>query len=106
MSKGCDSMQNNILDIPQESTLDTKFEVKIDHNNSSFYIDTLDDVSNKLSEDNNLINNIDTKTDCLALTVRDNYHMVVIKNFFKKSFRVSWKVALSIFTINFLNMFL
>lgn len=99
-------MQNNILDIPQESTLDTKFEVKIDHNNSSFYIDTLDDVSNKLSEDNNLINNIDTKTDCLALTVRDNYHMVVIKNFFKKSFRVSWKVALSIFTINFLNMFL
>lgn len=99
-------MQNNILDIPQESTLDTKFEVKIDHNNSSFYIDTLDDVSNKLSADNNLINNIDTKTDCLALTVRDNYHMVVIKNLFKKSFRVSWKVALSIFTINFLNMFL
>lgn len=99
-------MQNNILDIPQESTLDTKFEVKIDHNNSSFYIDTSDDVSNKLSEDNKLNNNIDTKTDCLALTVRDNYHMVIVKNLFKKGFRVSWKVALSIFTINFLNMFL
>lgn len=96
-------MQNNILDIPQESTLDTKFEVKIDNNNSYFYIDTLDGVSNN---DINLNNNIDTKTDCLALTVRDNYHIVVVKNLFKKGFRVSWKVALSIFTINFLNMFL
>lgn len=96
-------MPNNILDIPQESTLDTKFEVKIDNNNSCFYIDTLDGVSNN---DINLNNNIDTKTDCLALTVRDNYHIVVVKNLFKKGFRVSWKVALSIFTINFLNMFL
>ncbi|MCI8362705.1 MAG: hypothetical protein HFJ41_06270 [Clostridia bacterium] len=96
-------MQNNILDIPQESTLDTKFEVKIDNNNSCSYIDTLDGVSNN---DINLNNNIDTKTDCLALTVRDNYHIVVVKNLFKKGFRVSWKVALSIFTINFLNMFL
>lgn len=100
-------MKNNILDIPQESTIDTKFEVKMDHNNHSFYIDTSDNVSNKLSENNiNINNNIDTKTDCLALTVRDNYHIVVVKNFFKKGFRVSWKVALSIFTINFLNMFL
>lgn len=51
-------------------------------------------------------NNIDTTTNCLALTVRENYHMVVVKNAFKKSFRISWKVALSIFVINFLNMFL
>lgn len=94
-------MQNNILNIPQESTLDAKFEEPLNFANSS------NDVSNKLSENNvNINDNIDTKTDCLALTVRDNYHIVVIKNIFKKSFRVSWKVALSIFTINFLNMFL
>lgn len=94
-------MQNNILDIPPESTLDAKLEETLNFTNSS------NDVSNKSSENNvNINNNIDTKTDCLALTVRDNYHIVVVKNIFKKSLRVSWKVALSIFTINFLNMFL
>lgn len=51
-------------------------------------------------------NNIDNTTNCLALTVKENYHMVVIRNAFKKSCRVSWKVAVSIFVINFLNMFL
>lgn len=94
-------MQNNILNIPQESTIDTKLEEPLNFANSS------NGVSNKLSENNiNINDNIDTKTDCLALTVRDNYHIVIVKNIFKKSFRVSWKVALSIFTINFLNMFL
>lgn len=51
-------------------------------------------------------NNIDSTINCLALTVRENYHIVVVKNFFKKSFKVTWKIALSFFTINFLNMFL
>ena len=53
-----------------------------------------------------LNNDIDTATNCLALTVRENYQVVAVKNFLKKSFRVSWKIALSMFTINFLNMFL
>ena len=45
-------------------------------------------------------------SNCLALTVKEEYRITVIKNVFKKSFRVSWKIALSILTINFLNSFL
>ncbi|MBR6033409.1 MAG: hypothetical protein IKP28_01465 [Clostridia bacterium] len=45
-------------------------------------------------------------SNCLALTVKEEYRVVVFKNVLKKSFRVSWKIALSILTINFLNSFL
>ncbi len=49
---------------------------------------------------------LDSTTNCLALTVKEDYHIVVFKNFIRKSARISWKIALSIFTMNFLNMFL
>ena len=69
--------------------------------------DSSNDVTNSTATYSPTIdNNIDNTTNCLALTVRENYHMVVVKNAFKKSFRISWKVALSIFVMNFLNMFL
>ena len=51
-------------------------------------------------------NEIDASTNCLALTVKEDYHIVVFKNFFKKSARISWKIAISFLTMNFLNMFL
>lgn len=69
--------------------------------------DSSSDVTNSTATYSPTIdNNIDNTTNCLALTVRENYHMVVVKNVFKKSFRISWKVAVSIFVMNFLNMFL
>ena len=100
-------MKNEILNIPNESTLDTNFKEQIENTELQNENLSLNLVSDKLNdEENKLDNDIDTTTDCLALTVRENYHVVVVKNFFKKGFRVSWKVALSMFTINFLNMFL
>ena len=77
--------------------------------NNSDFVETLNDnlEDNMLEEKNNKINNqIDQKTDCLALMVRDSYHSLVVKNLFKKSARLSFKVALSVFAINFLNLFL
>lgn len=105
-------MKNEILDIPNESILDTNFKEQIEKEIQNIEVITYDSSSNIVSdnfnadEKNQLNNDIDTTTNCLALTVKENYHMVVIKNFFKKGFRVSWKVGLGIFTINFLNMFL
>ena len=45
-------------------------------------------------------------TNCLALTVREDYKITVVKNMFGKGARVSWKIALSILVMNFLNTFL
>ena len=100
-------MKNEILNIPNESTIDTNFEVQTENTELQNEISSLNAVSEQLNDSENELNNdIDTTTNCLALTVRENYHIVVVKNFFRKSFRVSWKVALSMLTINFLNMFL
>lgn len=102
-------MKNEILDIPNESTLDNNESnidsLSVDNISQNSILDETQEELN-LNKDDEINNNIDTTTNCLALTVRENYHIVVVKNFFKKTFRVSWKVALSIITINFLNMFL
>lgn len=60
-----------------------------------------DDINN-----NNNDNNIIESTNCLALTVVKEYKLTVIKNVFKKSCKLTWKIALSIITMNFLNTFL
>lgn len=100
-------MKNEILNIPNESAIDTNFEVQTENTELQNEDLSLNTVSSQLDDEKNELNNdIDTTTNCLALTVRENYHIVVVKNFFRKSFRVSWKVALSMLTINFLNMFL
>lgn len=84
----------------------------LDNNNSINPILTVNDSNNEeilnkpVDSLSSIDDNIDNTTNCLALTVKENYHLVVVKNAFKKSCRVSWKVAVSIFVINFLNMFL
>ena len=59
-------------------------------------------IDNDINNDNNIIE----PTNCLALTVVKEYKLTVIKNIFKKSGRLTWKIALSIITMNFLNTFL
>lgn len=49
---------------------------------------------------------IEGNTNCLALTVKKEYKLVVIKNMVKKGLKVSWKIALSTFVMNFLKAFL
>lgn len=44
-------------------------------------------------------------TNCVALTVRKDYKLTIVKNIAKKGAKMSWKVALSIAVINFLNTF-
>ena len=45
-------------------------------------------------------------TNCVALTVRKDYKLVIAKNIAKKGAKMSWKVALSMLVMNFLNTFL
>lgn len=98
-------MRNGILEVHDELKLENSMSA-----NTSEIKNTPNDINSNLNINSDiereLNNDIDTATNCLALTVRENYQVVAVKNFFKKSFRVSWKIALSMVTINFLNMFL
>lgn len=54
-----------------------------------------------LSENNSDI----PEPNCLALTVRKDYNLTIIKNIFTTSGRMSLKIALSTLVLNFLRMF-
>lgn len=45
-------------------------------------------------------------TNCLAMTVKKDYNLVVFSNAIKKGARITWKVILSAFVINVLNLLL
>ncbi len=45
------------------------------------------------------------ETNCLALTVRKNYNLAIVKNSIFTTLRLSWKVALSTFLLNVLKLF-
>ncbi len=45
------------------------------------------------------------ETNCLALTVRKNYNLSIVKNGIFTTLRMSWKVALSTFILNVLKLF-
>ena len=60
-------------------------------------------------ENNTLNSNASTNTDtpepnCLALTVRKDYNLVIVKNIFTASGRLSWKIVLATVVLNILNM--
>ncbi len=93
-------MKNVILEVHNELENNIKTNTFQVENTTSLEPNINSNIERELNND------IDTATNCLALTVRENYQVVAVKNFFKKSFRISWKVALSMVTINFLNMFL
>lgn len=59
-----------------------------------------------MNEENLELNQSPTSSNCLALTVRKEYRLTVATNIVHSIKRMSWKVSLSIFLLNFLNMFL
>ena len=61
---------------------------------------------NNIDESKNLDTFQEESTNCLALTVREEYKITVVKNIIGKSAKVSWKIALSLLVMNFLNTFL
>ena len=46
------------------------------------------------------------ETNCLALTVRKDYSLSIVKNTILTTFRFSWKIAFSTLILNILKLFL
>ena len=73
-------------------------------------IDTTNNTEQDITIDNSVIDENSEKEEaiepnCLALTVRKDYNLSIIKNSFLTTLRVSWKVALSTFVLNILKLF-
>ena len=67
--------------------------------------DTSENVNEKQDEEKNVSDDEQketVETNCLALTVRKDYSLSIIKNSFVTTLRVSWKIAISTFILNLL----
>ena len=73
--------------ITDTSIFETNSEIQ---NNSS--------VENSLEAENNNVN-------CLALTVKKDYNLSIVKHVFFRTWKTTWRVALSVFILNFLSFF-
>ena len=62
--------------------------------------------SNTIFNPNELTFNDAPEPNCLALTVKKDYNLVIAKNVVLKTLKSTWKIVLSIFTLNFLKFFL
>ena len=65
------------------------------------------DVSNNIvqTEAENQTNESAEIINCLALTVKKDYSVSIVKNVVVKSFKNVWRIGLSIFTLNFIKFF-
>lgn len=72
--------------------------------NDNFDLDDNKDL-NSSNEIENEKNTETAETNCLALTVRKDYNMSIVKNSIFTTLRVSWKVALSTLLLNILKLF-
>ncbi len=68
--------------------------------NSESKQENIVNVSNVLKPENNDV----TESNCLALVVRKDYNLTIVKNVFTTTGRLSWKIALITAIINVLNM--
>ena len=73
--------------ITDTSIFETNSELQ---NNSS--------VENSLEAENNNVN-------CLALTVKKDCSLSIVKHVFFRTWKTTWRVALSVFILNFLSFF-
>lgn len=103
LEKADDILLNSI---ESSSNLDLQ-ENKSDSNNPTA-LEELDSTPNDNIENMELEKNEDNSevSNCLALTVQKDYSLSIVKNVVVKTLRSAWKIALSIFTLNFLKFFL
>ena len=75
-------------------------ETNVNTNSTNIEVSTESDINveNNIEDSNNDISN------CLALTVKKDYNLTIVKNVFTTTGRLSWKIALVTAIINILNM--
>lgn len=92
-----------------ESDLVLEVSDEMKENDSKILITS--ECSEKSQNTENVSNNIQTDTiapdvNCLYLTVKKDYSLSIVKNKIKRAIKSSWKIAVSIFVLNFLTSFL
>ena len=89
-----------------EDLADNSNDETISNNLSEQISDKIDTYDNDFEKHNLPEENKTAETTCLALTVRKDYNLSVLKNSVLKTFKVTLKVTLCTFFLNLLSLFL
>ena len=89
-----------------EDLADNSNNETISNNLSEQILDKIDTYDNDFEKHNLPEENKTAETTCLALTVRKDYNLSVLKNSVLKTFKVTLKVTLCTFFLNLLSLFL
>ncbi len=105
-----------MVDSPNKTEIDVESEKLNDLDQT---LDNTDNVEQENTSDKNVTNLDNTiqeerttqenesseVVNCLALTVKKDYSLSIVKNVVVKTFKNIWRIAISIFTLNFIKFF-
>lgn len=105
-----------MVDVPNKTEIDVESE-KLNYLDQT--LDNTDNVEQENTSDKNVTNLDNTiqeerttqenesseVVNCLALTVKKDYSLSIVKNVVVKTFKNIWRIAISIFTLNFIKFF-
>lgn len=105
-----------MVDSPNKTEIDVESE-KLNYLDQT--LDNTDNVEQENTSDKNVTNLDNTiqeerttqenesseVVNCLALTVKKDYSLSIVKNVVVKTFKNIWRIAISIFTLNFIKFF-
>ena len=105
-----------MVDVPNKTEIDVESEKLNDLDQT---LDNTDNVEQENTSDKNVTNLDNTiqeerttqenesseVVNCLALKVKKDYSLSIVKNVVVKTFKNIWRIAISIFTLNFIKFF-
>ena len=105
-----------MVDVPNKTEIDVESEKLNDLDQT---LDNTDNVEQENTSDKNVTNLDNTSQEerttqenessevvnWLALTVKKDYSLSIVKNVVVKTFKNIWRIAISIFTLNFIKFF-
>lgn len=102
--------ENELITENQETHDNNLINDTMEHKESNSSDKVTSDVNNEDIKENEQSEQSEQKetaeTNCLALTVRKNYNISIIKNSIFTSLRLSFKIAISTIALNILKLFL
>ena len=96
---------NSSLTLEENVSTNNSFSSSFEYSALSSENAQLTTTDGSLALDDNSLPEENTNINCLALTVKKEYNLSIVKHVFVRTWKTTWRVALSVFILNFLTFF-
>jgi len=96
---------NSSLTLEENVSTNNSFSSSFEYSTLSSGNAQLTITDGSLALDDNSLPEENININCLALTVKKEYNLSIVKHVFVRTWKTTWRVALSVFILNFLTFF-